>query len=202
MTDVAPNITSPSGNLTETLNSTDAYIRSIECEATGSPAPDVYWTQDFVMRFGNSTTLQIQITDLTQDGEKVFYCIAENRVGRDVVSVRYNLVIMAEEAQNKIDDIVAMLNESETISDETSAETAAFTKVIIDAVNNNDDISNENKIELLETAVSTINLIVEKTNETFSDETTSKITELLSSIVSVDASVEQDPEVPTENVSN
>ena len=189
---ITPKITSPDMNITKTLNGTNANIPSIECTATGDPTPDIYWSRDSSTKFNDSAILQISITDLS--GDKVFYCVAENSAGRDVVSVTYKLVFSKEEITNALDDIMNELDEAETISDDKSGQTADMTKVVIDASNDNVDIEDEEKNKILESAATTAQTIVNKTNGTLSNETTEKITDLLSSIVNGSSDIQASTE--------
>ena len=186
-------------NITQTLNRTDTAIQSFECTATGDPTPDIYWTRDFT-RFIDSPILQINITDLSTDGEKVFYCVAKNIAGRDIVSVTFKIILTTEIITNTLDGIMDDLDEVETISDDKSGQTADITKVVIDASNENVDIEGEEKSKILENAAMTAQTIVEKTNGTFSNETAEKITGLLSSIIDGSSDIQESestvPQVP------
>ena len=180
---LAPQITFPNTNITRILNGTGATIGSIECVATGVPLPDIYWTRDFTSRFIESPKLLINVTDLANDGDKIFYCVAENVAGRDIASVTYELELTIETIQENLKEISDELNGVESISDEKSGQTADLAKVVIDAANNDVEITSENKSMILVGAAMATELIINKTNGTFSSETAEKITRLLSSIV-------------------
>ena len=183
ITNLTPQITFPDTNLTRILNGTGVVIGSIECVATGVPLPDIYWTRDFTSKFIDSPILQVNITDLANDGDKILYCVAENVAGRDVASVTYELELTVETIQENLEEISDELNSVESISDERSGQTADLAKVVIDAVNSDGGITSENKSMILVDAAIVTELIINKTNGTFSSETAEKITGLLSSIV-------------------
>ena len=169
-------------NITKTLNRIDTDIPSIECTATGDPTPDIYWSRDLTTKFIDSTMLQINITDLSTN--RVFYCVAENSAGRDVVSVTFKIELTKEQITSALDGIMDELDEVEFISDDKSGKTADLIKVVIDASNDNAEIDDKEKNKIFKNAATIAQTIVEKTNGTFSNETTEKITDLLSSIVS------------------
>ena len=100
----------------------------------------------------------------------------------------------AEDIIEQLDDIMNELDEAETISDDKSGQTADMAKVVIDASNDNVDIEGEEKNKILENAATTAQTIVNKTNGTFSDETTEKITDLLSSIVNGSSDIQASTE--------
>ena len=179
----APQITSPNMNITRILNLTKVAIESIECVATGVPLPDIYWTRDFTSKFIDSPTLLVNITDLANDGEKIFYCVAENVAGKDVASVTYELELTIEIIQETLEEISDELNGVGSISDERSGQTADLTKVVIDATNNDVEIESENRSMILVDAARVAELIIDRMNGIFSSETAEKITRLLSSIV-------------------
>ena len=193
-----PEITSPSMNITKTLSDTDTAIENIECLATGIPTPVIYWTRDFMTRFIDSPILSISITDLSTN--RVFYCVAENSAGRDVVSVNYEISLTTAVIENELDEINNDIDSAESISDEESGLTAALVIVIIDAANNNSDINSENRSRILESAVMLTQMIIEKTNGTFTNETTERITELLSSIVNGSSAIQESEQVAVTQV--
>ena len=176
------------------MDGTTAQVFSFECEAVGHPKPDVYWTRDLKEIFVDSSTLQINISEFS--GGKVFHCVAENRLGRDHVSVTYDLSISKSAANSILQDIIQELTDSRAIYDQSSGLFADMTKVIVDTIN---DVNIENRGELLKYAVITTNLIVEKSIGKFSTGTSQKITALLSSIV--DGSYGIAPEINYKNVS-
>ena len=72
---------------------------SIECRASGSPAPDVYWTLDGI-RITDSLPYK-NILRLRKEG--IYKCIAESRAGSSFQSL---LVFDAQMNSNRVPPIV------------------------------------------------------------------------------------------------
>ena len=179
---IHPVITSPSHSYTTTLTSIDSVYIPIECLATGIPTPNVYWTY-------NNAAIQISSTlrvtgALLTDETNTFRCVAENAEGVDIVTVTYVIKISAEELADSLGLLMENLTNVETISDEDAGQTAAFVDNSVSLAISNSSNTAENNNAILEAAANTVELIVNKTNGTFSNETTNIVTDVLGTIVS------------------
>ena len=190
----------PDRDIVVRVNATDPDIQPITCEAIGYPEPNVYWARGPSMDFfTDSDVLEVNITVLTSYGGRVFFCIAENSLGRDVVKVTFNLVITIHQAQDRIEDIMDDVNDADSVSDALSGQRADQAKLVIDASNDNQDFKGEDKSQILEDSARIIDMIVEKMDGAFSDETANSIAGLLSSVVEGCSAL--DPESHPPNVS-
>ena len=179
---IHPVITSPSHSYTTTLTSLDNVNIPIECLATGVPTPNVYWTH-------NNATIQmsstLMVTGALLTGEtNTFRCVADNEFGRDTVTVTYVIELSTEELAQSLGLLMENLTNVETISDEDAGQIAAFIDNSVSLAISNSNNSLENNNAILEAAANTVELIVNKTNGTFSNETTNIVTNVLGTIVS------------------
>ena len=165
--------------MTVAINYTVTEIENIYCNATGIPTPEVYWTQNLETELDDSDTLQVEIGDL-RDGDNVFYCIAQNSFGRDVVSVTYKLNKTANIIKERLEMLTEELSNVEFISEETTQQSITLIETIVDSTIAN--IEGEDESEILESAVNTIELILKKSNSTLGYSTTSRIIDILSSV--------------------
>lgn len=178
-----PIITSPTQHVTGNLTDLENYYKAIECVATGIPAPEVYWSKstDISERIGTSSLLEITsvlLTELTN----VFYCVAVNSIGLDVVTVTYVISV-----ESVFEDLHASLDNSTNISPEIAME-------IVDSIqqsleNSLDDNSLDS--EVLTTSLELIEQVVDKINGTFSNETTKVIAATLDTVINRTDSLEQ-----------
>ena len=162
-------------------------IESISCVATGKPTPEVYWTQNLETKLTDSDTLQVEISDL-REGNNVFYCVAHNHLGRDVVSVTYKLSETAKINKDRLEMLTKELDEVEFITEEIAQQSIALIETIVNLTIAN--VEGEDESEILEIAVNAIELILKKSNHTLGSSTTSRIIGILSSVRESAVSVE------------
>lgn len=59
----------------------------LQCDATGPPKPDVYWTKGST-RVGNSTSAILKIANASQQDSGIYRCHAVNHLGSDEKEIR------------------------------------------------------------------------------------------------------------------
>ncbi|KAI6650378.1 hypothetical protein LOD99_5815 [Oopsacas minuta] len=115
--DIIPVITSPNQSIEQTLPSLYNFSQIIECIADGIPTPVVYWstTTSIEDQVGYNSTLEISSSILTEP-TNVFYCVAVNSAGMDVVSVTYNILTSPPTISSPSENITVttMSNTSDT----------------------------------------------------------------------------------------
>ena len=174
---VSPEITHPTHNITENPIILEDFHETIECVATGLPVPEVYWIKstNISERIGTSS---IEITSvLLTEPINVFYCIAVNSLGMDVVSVTYQISV-----ENALDNVQEKLDNSTSITPEEAA-------TILESILSSIQTSSE--IEVLTTSVGLIEQVVDQVNGTFSNETTQIITATLDTVINSTDSLEK-----------
>ena len=188
--DSIPKIITPSANRTEITDVFGTNIGSIRCVATGKPTPEVFWTQNLETRLTDSDTLQVDIVDVLIDDNKVFFCIAQNKLGRDVVSITYKIKNTVSDVKDGLEMQKSELNNAKFISDETTQKNLVILGTLIDSIFVDLSIEDEIVRQILESAVEVIKLMIEKGNETLSNQSINSITNLLSRIVERNAILE------------
>ena len=187
--DSFPKIITPSANRTEIIDVLGTEIRSIRCVATGKPTPEVYWTQNLETRLTDSDTLHVDIVDVIRGDNKVFFCVAKNKLGRDVVSITYKIKKSANDFKDGLEKLISELNNAKFISEETTQKNLVILE-LIDSIFVDLSIEDEIVRQILESAVEVIKLMIEKGNEILSNQSINSITNSLSRIVERNAILE------------
>ena len=164
-----PEIIFPTHNISENLTNLEDFHETIECVATGVPVPEVYWIKspDDSERIGTSS---IEITSvLLTEPFNVFYCVAVNSVGMDVVTVTYHISV-----ETALDNVKEKLDNSTSITPEAAA-------TIVESISSSVQTSSDMKV--LTTSVELIEQIVDQVNGTFDNETARIITATLDIVI-------------------
>ena len=191
---IPPVITSPSTSYNNTLSTIIGVHILIVCKAEGIPTPNVYWTRDNIT-IESSSTLVVTGSILPHNNN-TFQCVAANVYGTAVVSVTYLIETTTDEVVESLGEITQDLNNVDVISDENAGQTAAIVDNSVNLGISNPNNTVEQNDAILQSAATSVELIVNKTNGTFSNETTNSVTDLLSTVVggSLNQTNETDPQ--------
>ena len=123
----------------------------------------------------------LEITSvLLTESTNVFYCVAVNSVGMDVVTVTYDVEATLEDIQESLDNSI-------NISPETAMEFVESIQQSLQKSLDNDSLEND----VLTASVELIEQVVDKINGTIDNETTRIIAATLSTVINSTDSSQQ-----------
>ena len=96
------------------------------------------------------------------------------------------LIMIVNNIKNGLEMLMEKLGNDESISEKDTQQSIAIIGALMDSIIGNDSLEDEVESEILQIAVMIIKLMIEKGNETLSDQTAQTIVNLLSRIVERD----------------